>query len=206
MKPNALTYRKFLDSVCVNCRQPIITEDANAIIKHFKPAREVVMHAAATTFLLDYATKRYIHVGEGCFNVLGYTASWFMESGLEEYLSRWHPDDYIILNTKVFADNMAFLRRIPKEDVCNYIVSYNYRMRNPFEKYIMILQRFSFIPGAVAYEPAGVVGIALDISHYKNDNSIVHTIEKVAATDQGNVTELVFKKIHPVYDTELPPN
>src|SRR5690606_21255073 len=37
--------------------------------------------------------------------------------------------------------------------------------------------------------------------HFKNDVSVIHTIEK-AQYDNGRVNELVFKKIHPIYEIE----
>jgi DNA-binding CsgD family transcriptional regulator len=203
MKRKELTYRRFLDSVCEDCRRPIDKEEANAIMEHFQPANELISPYAPVPFLLDYTTKKYIHVGEGSFHVFGYTAKWFLESGVEKYLGIWHPDDYQVINTKVFPDNISFIASISEEDVSNYIVTYNYRMKNPLDKYLMILQRFSFIPGT-GKQPAGLVGIAIDISHYKTDNTIVHTIEKIVRTKNGNITDLVFKKIHPVYDTPTP--
>jgi DNA-binding CsgD family transcriptional regulator len=64
------------------------------------------------------------------------------------------------------------------------------------------LQRFSYVPGTNSTEPAGIIGVAFDINHYKTDSSIVHTIEKVTSTEHGLINELVFKKVHPIYEDE----
>lgn len=200
MKSKELTYRGFLDSI-QNGSPTTLPQKAESIIEHFRPAKQIVSHFAPVTFLLDYATKKYIYVEETCFNLLGYTAKWFLEKGLEEYLSNWHETDFEIINTKVFPDNIAFFKTIHPEHYTDYIFTYNYRMRNPRTGYVTVIQRGSYIPGT-AGGLAGIIGVAFDITHYKSDLSIVHTIEKATTTEYGKVNELVFKKVHPVYEAE----
>lgn len=47
--------------------------------------------------------------------------------------------------------------------------------------------------------PSGVIGVIFDITHFKNDTSTIHTIERTE-NNNGRVNELVFKKVHPVYE------
>jgi DNA-binding CsgD family transcriptional regulator len=95
-----------------------------------------------------------------------------------------------------------FLEGLELHEYQDYIFSYNYRVKNPKGNYIIILQRFSYIPGSSNSMPAGMIGVAFDITHYKTDTSIVHTIEKAVEYEGKFVNELVFKKVHPVYDVE----
>jgi DNA-binding CsgD family transcriptional regulator len=195
------TYKTFLDSIQPNYTHKL-KDEAESIIKHFQPANHNISRFTPTTFLLDYSTKKYIYVTESCFDMFGYTASYFLETGLEEFLSRWHESDFRIINKKIFIDNMTFLENLNSEDYQDYIFSYNYRVKNPKGEYINILQRFSYIPGSSNSNLAGMIGVAFDITHYKTDTSIVHTIEKAVTYDGKMINELVFKKVHPVYELE----
>src|SRR5687768_10220380 len=107
MKIKSTTYKGFLDSIKQQ-NQHQLKEKAANIIEHFQPAKQTASRFAPITFLLDYSTKKYIYVSESCFDVFGYNASYFLETGLEEYLSRWHEADFSVINKIVFTDSMAF--------------------------------------------------------------------------------------------------
>lgn len=199
MKKQCPTYKGFLDAIS-NQKASIIDEHVETIVEHFKPHSAIHSHFTPTTFLLDYATRKYLYVEKTCFNLLGYTAEYFLETGLDIYMSKWHKTDLEILNTKVFVDNFSFLKAIPFEDYSKYIFSYNYRMKNANGEYITVLQRMSYILGKTFVGPAGVIGVIFDITHFKNDIAIIHTIEKVENTGSENFNRLVFKKVHAVVD------
>jgi DNA-binding CsgD family transcriptional regulator len=194
------TYKSFLNSRQNGSTSAALHEKSESIIEHFRPVEQIVSGFSPVIYLLDYSTKKYIYVGETCFNLTGFTASYFVETGLEEYLSNWHEADFEVINKKVFPDNLAFLKTLHPEQYSDYIITYNYRFRNARSEYITLLQRCSFIAETKSSEPAGMVGVVFDINHYKTDLSIIHTIERVVRTHDGVFNELVFKKIHPVYD------
>lgn len=106
--------------------------------------------------------------------------------------------DLEVVNTKVWPDNISFFQTVASAQYPDYIMTFNFRMRNPKGEYVMLLQRSSFIAGDEPGLPAGLIGVAFDIKHYKADRSIIHTIERVVPTPKGRMNELVFKKIHPV--------
>ena len=201
MKLKRTTYKEFLNST-QHASVGQLNEKTEFIIEHFRPAKQTISRYAPVTFLLDYSTEKYIYVNEACFDLLGYTANYFLETGLEQYLSKWHEADFEIINTKVFPENVAFLKTLRPEQYNDYIFSYNYRMKNVKNEYIIVLQRFSYIPGTLAGKPHGMIGGIFDITHFKNDTSIVHTIERSIEYNDGTVSELVFKKVHAVYDVE----
>lgn len=199
MEEKQHTYSAFLKKM-ENVSASLIKENVEDIIQHFKLPKSIPSRFAPATFLLDFATRKYLYVENTCFDVLGYTAEYFLETGLDWFSSRWHRADFDVLNTKVFFDNFSFLKKLPLVDYDKYIISYNYRFKNPNDEYIIILQRFSYIPGETSTEPAGIVGVAFDITHFKNDTTIVHTIERVENTPGGNINKLIFKKVHPVVE------
>jgi DNA-binding CsgD family transcriptional regulator len=196
MRVKINSYKEYLNSVPENCNS-LLKEKTSEIIEHFEPIRQIPSHFAPTTFLVDYSTKHYLHVSESCSDVMGYTANYLMETGLEHYLSNWHPDDFFVINKIVFPSNLAFLKTIPLEEYAEFIFSYNYRLKNPKGEFVTLLQRFSYVAGTDSGQLAGMIGVAFDITHYKNDTTIVQTIEKCVPTKDGILNELVYKKVHP---------
>ncbi|MBA2498956.1 MAG: hypothetical protein H0V30_04455 [Chitinophagaceae bacterium] len=92
MNKKITTYRHFLNNTH-HLEASTVKDQANEIINHFEPRHLGSNRFAPATFLLDYATKKYLYVEESSFNVLGYSAQWFLGTGLEEYISKWHPSD-----------------------------------------------------------------------------------------------------------------
>jgi DNA-binding CsgD family transcriptional regulator len=201
MKIKTDSYKGYLNSIPENYNS-LLKERSSEVIEHFQPIRHVSAHLASVTFLLDYSTMQYLHVGESCSNIMGYTANYLMETGLEHYLSNWHPDDFFVINKIVFPSNLAFLKTIALDEYPEYIFSYNYRLKNPKGEYVILLQRFSYVAGDALGQLAGMIGVAFDITHYKSDTTIVQTIEKCIPTQDGILNELVYKKVHPVLSYE----
>jgi DNA-binding CsgD family transcriptional regulator len=193
------SYQEYLDLMADSSGKKI-QEESSLIIDRFSSSQNIPSGFAPVTFLLDFTTKKYIYVDEACSNLFGYTAGWMMEYGLDEYLKTWHPADYDIINEKVFLDNINFLKTLPKEKYADIVVSYNYRVLNPKGEYVTVLQRFSYIPGHTIGLPVGMVGVAFNITHFKNDLSIVHTIEETMQNDNGIINKILFKKVHPIME------
>ena len=110
---------------------PQLKHQAKNIIEHFKPSKQITSPFSPTTYILDYCTKKYVYMDESCFDMLGYTASYLLETGVDEYLSKWHSDDFQVINKRVFPDCINFLKTLRPEDYNDYIFSYNYRVKMP---------------------------------------------------------------------------
>lgn len=197
MKRTNFTYEQHLE-LFANSSGLRMKEGARHIINRFQTHQSILARYAPVTYLLDYSRKNYLYVDEACFNLLGYTATHFIENGLESYKAQWHPDDYKILNEKVYPQNFNFIKTISLEHYSDYIFSCNHRVLNAQGEYIMVLQRSSFVAGANNEGPAGVIGVVFDISHFKIDLNIVHTIEKTTIQSDGVSMSLIDKKIYPV--------
>ena len=199
MQLKTTTYEQYLD-LMTDVSALKMHEEPNLVIERFRTPQNIPSRYAPVAFMLDYTTRKYIYVDEACFNLLGYTASYFLEYGLEDYLKQWHPADFEVINNKVFPDNFNFLKKLPAEKYADIVFSYNYRFRNAEGNYVKVLQRFSYVPSTVSGKPYGMIGVVFDITYFKNDLSIVHTIEETKEINGGLVNELLFKKIHPVYE------
>jgi len=175
-------------------------EESTQIIDRFRSSQSIPSHFAPVTFLLDFTTGKYIYMDESCLNLTGYEAGYYYQTGLNEFLKTWHPIDYSIINEKVFPNNLNFLQSLEKEKYAITIFSHNYRALNAKGEYVTVLQRFSYVPSNIKGTPAGMIGIAIDITHFKNDLSVIHTIEESIVHNAGWLNDLLYKKIYPIQE------
>lgn len=199
MPINASTYEQYLDLVSGRSSMQI-KQETEVIVNRFQQRRQVLSRFAPVTFVVDFATKKYIYVEESCFDLLGFTSNYFLETSLKTYLDRLHPAYYEITNTSIFSNNLTFLKSISTDQYADYVFSYNYKIVNAAGNYINVLQRFSFVPGKKPGEPSGMIGVVFDITHFKTDNTIVHTIEKTSRYHDEIINTLVYKNVYPVYE------
>ncbi len=199
MPINTTTYEQYLDLVS-GPSSVLIKQETELIVKRFQQLRKVVSRFAPVTFVVDFATKKYIYVEDSCFDLLGFTSSFFLETSLKTYLDKFHPAYYEIINTTIFSNDLTFLKSISADQYANYVFSYNYKIMNAAGNYLNVLHRFSFVPGKKIGEPSGMIGVVFDITHFKTDNTIVHTIEKTSRYHDEIINTLVYKKMHPVYE------
>jgi DNA-binding CsgD family transcriptional regulator len=203
MPAKATTYEKYLQIVSGSSGIKISKEESGIITDRFRSAHDIPSNYAPIIYILDYTSKKYLYVDEACYNIFGYKGSYFMEGGLEFYTNKLHPLDFEILNNKIFPVNFDFIKQVPAAEYPDYIFSYNHRAQNVRGEYVKVLQRHSFIPGQDNEFPAGVIGVIFNLSHFKADISITHTIEKTVSCNGSIVNELIFKKTYLVYDSSI---
>lgn len=191
------SYKTFLDKIEISSSS-MLESRTSEIIRHFQPTHIISAHFAPVCFLLDYSTKKYLYVEDSCMGLMGFPSAYFLKTGLEEYLSRWHLSDFEVINKEIFPYNRDFISTIEGNAWEDYIFSYNYRFLNEAGLFITVLQRFSYIAGDEKGQPAGVIGVVFDISHFKSDNTIVHTIEKVTDMEGIHLLEMIHKCVYPV--------
>lgn len=189
------TYREYLD-IAKTKKQAGSQEAAIKITNRFSNDQTSFSRFAPVLYIVDYTTNSYVYVDEGCFDLMGYSANKWMEEGLNSYLERWHPADFSVMNNYVFPKNISFLQSLPLERYPDIIFSFNYRFLNAKGEYITILQRSSYIAGNEMGKPVGNVGVTSDISHFKGDNCIVHTIEEIIPYNGRPVAEIIYKQTY----------
>lgn len=178
----------------------IMKLEAERLIKGFQQRKQVVSRFAPVTFAVDFAANKHIHVEESCFDLLGYTSDYLLEMDFNSWLDKVHPACSEIINTSIFSHDLAFLQSITNDEYADHVFSYNFKIENAAGNFINVLQRFSFVPGTRSGEPVGIIGVIIDITHFKNDNTIIHTVEKVDRFQEDAVNTLVYKKVYSVYE------
>jgi DNA-binding CsgD family transcriptional regulator len=203
MPSRITTYEKYLEIVSGSSGMDITKEQSGIIIDRFRSANDGPSFFTPATYILDYTSRKYIFVDEAVYNLLGYKAVYFRESGLEYYTSKLHPSDFEILNSKIFPVNLDFIREVPASQYPEYVFSYNHRALNAKGDYVHVVQRHSYIPDAYTGQPAGVIGVVFDFTHFKTDSSITHTIEKTIYCNGALANELILKKNYSTLDPDL---
>ncbi|MEO8961743.1 MAG: hypothetical protein ABI325_07675 [Ginsengibacter sp.] len=141
------SYKAYLSASKIK-KDLVLKSNIEIIIERLTSSSDIRSNYASTIFLTDYTLGKYIYEDESCFSIFGITTKYFMESGVDAYFNKWHPDDFNIFNQKIFPANIVFLKKLTADKYRDIVFSYNYRILNADSAYINVLQRFSFIPGS----------------------------------------------------------
>lgn len=196
MKPSLLTYEAYLKQVYLLTGLSM-HETGQQLIQKFRYSETSAARFAPVLYVVDYTTRSYIYVDEACVDLFGISAKEWVQRGLDGYIRKWHPDDYKIVSEKIFPENMNFIRNIPLEKYGSFVFSHNHRAQNAAGEYITVMQRSSYIPSNIPGAPVGNIGVAMDLTHFKSDLSIVHTIEEISVTAPKDI-RLCYKKVYPL--------
>lgn len=178
-----------------------LNEKSHLIIERFRLAQNIPSNFTPVTFLADYTSQQYIYMDEVCIHSIGFPAKFYYEKGLKGYWKQFYPSDYAIINNIVFPANFRFLEKVPSERYSDYVFSHNYRIQNPKGECVMMLQRYSYLPGNTPGKPIGIIGVGFDITHFKNDLNIIHTIEKSIPHGNEIINDVLYKETYPVYNS-----
>ena len=201
MPPKPTTYEDYLELMADSSGSKM-QEETSSLIERFQNNQSMHPHFSPVTYLLDYTTRKYVYVQDTCFNMLGFRAGYFLERGLEEYLSRWHCNDYYIVNNYVQPFSMNFFKSVPVTKWTDHIISYNYRFLDAKGEYKTVLQRATYIPGGKDGLPLGMIGVIFDLTHFKTGLSMVHTIEEIKEYNNRRVNTILYKRVHPIHDLQ----
>jgi DNA-binding CsgD family transcriptional regulator len=202
MQRNTSTYEQYMDLIA-DASPERLYKDSKVILDRFCHLQKLKSRFLSTIFFVDYTSRKYIYIDSSCIDVVGYPDTYYYSNGHEGFLKKTNPLDYEIVNSKVFPVNLNYLKGTPPERFADLVFSHNFRMKNQRDEYRVILQRYSYIPGESNSVPIGVIGIASDITHFKTDLSIVHTIEETTWCKSELRNDLVYKEIYPIYDTDI---
>jgi DNA-binding CsgD family transcriptional regulator len=121
---------------------------------------------------------------------LGYSHSYLQKGGPLFLCSLHHPDDFKIYNETVFPLNINYVKNREITDLRKVIFTVNYRLKRKNGEYCAVRQRSSFVCVASDGTPLVEMSEIMDISEYKTDSKIIHTIENY---NNRNYTKLLIK-------------
>jgi len=101
-----------------------------------------------------------------------------------------------VFDEKIFPEQMMFLQQQSLEDYGSFSFSFNYRINSKSSRCSTLLDRYVYLCPQEHEGELIAVGSVIDISNYKEDARIIHTIEKVK-DGKCNISPIpVFKSIH----------
>jgi len=154
---------------------------------------------APTTYILDYELKKFIAISGNVMNLIGYSPSYLLDNGYDSFLELLVKEDMLTIVEKIRPYDVNFLKSIPHEEHGKYIFSQNYRIKTASDTIVTLFQQNTLILSPETGLPHYNIGIVSDISHLKNDTSILHKIEKMINHD--NIHEKVM-----IYSTTFYPS
>ena len=129
-------------------------------------------------FVMDYMQRRHVGLSGQTKEMIGFDARDVMEGGVDFVINRFQPDDFTIYNEKIFSRIAAFLKDTPHAQHSEHLFSFTYRIKNAEGKWAQLFQQGNYITDPKTKLPVLSVGITLDISPLKKDNSMILLIDK----------------------------
>lgn len=170
--------------------------NAGQYLKSLADIKQLQTKQSPVVFLLDFTSQKYVFMHKNVEQATGYSANYYMEGGLDFYLSNWDKEDFDIYNKQIFPESLKFSSEYPFEKNRHLVFSRNNRLKTRDGDSANLLQRFCFIIDPLIKNPVGVIGSVTDITHFKRDNLITQTIEEIDSDNPGSPKKLLFKKTY----------
>lgn len=172
------------------CKEVADEEGIKNMLDNFRHLSKLVHHTLPLFFVIDYSMYQYLFMTESIKQMADYDPREFLEGGLDMLIEIYQKEDFKVYNENIFTSNMQFLKNTPQEDHHKYVFSYNYRIKSKSGELVQIFQRGSYITSKETGLPIYSLGMALDISAFKRDTIMTHTIEK-AIWENGIISKKV---------------
>ena len=153
-------------------------------------------------FIFDYMRSEMIYFSPSIRNLLGIDSSTLMGSnGIIKFMDLVNPNDFKIYNYQIFPKDMVNLRSAPFDEAKEIVCSNNFRMKQSNGLYKNLLMKKVFITDPETRQPLLELGSLTDISSFKKELSITHTIERMHEGDGFSsylkvITEDYFPEMH----------
>ncbi|SEJ03535.1 regulatory protein, luxR family [Dyadobacter koreensis] len=165
-------------------------------------SRSLLYHGVPVIYLMDYSTGRYVTMSKSSQITIGSKADYFIDGGINYTLEIYHKEDMRMFNERIFPDRLNFLEKVPFDQHPDYLFSYNYRLKRSNGGYVNLLQRNCIIKSDEKGKLILSLGMIVNIDHYKNENPVIHTIEKISKVGVQQSCELINKKLYYLHEED----
>jgi DNA-binding CsgD family transcriptional regulator len=153
-------------------------------------------------YIFNYIKSEMVYFSPAILNLIGIENSAFLGSkGIIKLMDLINPNDFKVYNEQIFPKDMAYLSSLPYNETRHVTFSNNLRLKQNNGLYKTILIKKCFITDEVNRLPLYEFGILIDISSFKKELSITHTIERFYNAGENAsflkvVTEDYFPEMH----------
>jgi len=203
-KSKTLTWFDFIEKAAMehsNITHPQM-EGLKNIISIDTQFNDLFYHSIPAIYLLDYTTGKYITMSKSSEVAVGVSAKNFLEGGIAFTIENYHADDLKLYNEKIFPDRLSMLNNFDKTDYHRYVFTYTFRLKNSDGSYTNLLQRNCFIQSGNNNVPLASFGIVVNIGHFRNENPVIQTVEKLNNSNLPAPAETVSKKCYFLRDED----
>jgi DNA-binding CsgD family transcriptional regulator len=171
------SYHKLMDHAVRNCNR--LQPDAEKLLKSLGFDGISLLAQAPLFYIVDYSQNKYLYIDPSCKTVFDHCVDSLSKAG-PLYLSElWNKNDLAIFNDKILPEALGFLKKYPSSDHPDFSFSFNYRICTHEGRKRTILQRTTYITSPENKAPLAAIVFLTDISQYKEDSRIIHTVEKM---------------------------
>jgi DNA-binding CsgD family transcriptional regulator len=147
-------------------------------------------------YIVDYSQNKYLYIDPSCKTVFDDCIDSNANAGPVYLSGLWNKNDLAIFNNKILPEAMDFLKMHPCSDHPDFSFSFNYRICTSQEKKRTILQRTTYITSPENNSPLFAIVFLTDISQYKEDSRIIHTVEKIHRDGNSFTIQPLLKTIY----------
>ncbi|ACU03265.1 MULTISPECIES: response regulator transcription factor [Pedobacter] len=188
-RPLNFTFKGHLQNIYYT-NDAIDEQHIKGLMSRFEQMSMAMNNITPLLFVIDYTKSQYLVMTDSCRIITGHHPQQLLEGGMPFLIDIYQKDDFRIYNENVFTANANFLKLQPQSEHHKFVFSYNFRVRNSEEKYIPIFQRGSYITSRETGLPLYSLGMVTDISPFKKDRQIYHSIEKIEESN-GIITKQI---------------
>jgi len=160
-------------------RDSVEEQSIYGLLSKFESLSSNLFSSPPLLYLIDYTKSSYLVMTEAAKVITAYDPRDFLEGGIPQLIDIFQPDDFKVYNSLVFPANIAFLQEHKDQPSDNFIFSYNFRVKAKNGQFVSVLQRGSYITSRQTGLPLYSLGYVIDISAFKRDHLIYHTIEEI---------------------------
>jgi DNA-binding CsgD family transcriptional regulator len=149
------------------------------LLSKFEMLSSNLLTSPPLLYLIDYTKSSYLVMTDATKAITSYDPRDFLDGGIPQLIDIFQPDDFKVYNTLVFPANIAFLQQHKDQPSDKFVFSYNFRVKAKNGQFVTVLQRGSYITSPNTGLPLFSLGYVIDISAFKRDRLIYHTIEEI---------------------------
>jgi len=164
-------------------------EEIHKLLDAFRQLSDLSFRFMPMIFAIDYTQRKYIFFSDNIKHNMGYDVREILDAGLEFMFHISHKEYFKTMNEKVFPANFQFLKSVPPHEQQDYIFSFNSQYRKADGNWAKVLQRGAFITSKETGSLLYSIGLVSDITLYKKDETLIHSIEKVSKTAGNQLIE-----------------
>ncbi len=149
------------------------------------------------SYVIDYTLQTYLYLDPSfARKFFGYEVENFTDSPLNYSTMAWNKNDFKIVNEKILPEAILFLKQHSISDYPDFLFSFNYRIRAKEGKDYTFLQTATYYSNSGDSNSLSAAGSIVNITNYKTDSNIIHTVERIDEKFPASSKVALFKSVY----------